>query len=85
LGNAFDSNGLRIYGAVYAVIVICLWVSIATRSLFALKELLDPNIHMYEDAKGDRKTTLLSSHPSAGTSQTEIAIECGGEFPSHFG
>lgn len=83
LGHAFDSKGLRIYGAVYAVIVICLWTSIAARSIFALRELLDPDNHVYEDAKGIRQNTLLTGHPSAGTSRTEIAIECGGVCPGH--
>ncbi|KAF6761300.1 sulphite efflux pump protein [Ephemerocybe angulata] len=67
LGNAFDSRGLRIYGAAYAVVVICVWLSIAIRSILALKDLIDPH----------NQTTMLSEHPSAGTSETEIAIERG--------
>jgi hypothetical protein len=37
LADAFDSGGLRAFGAMYAVIVMCLWTGIALRSLVALK------------------------------------------------
>ncbi|EFI28120.1 sulphite efflux pump protein [Coprinopsis cinerea okayama7 len=39
LSVAFDSTGLRIYGAAYAIVVICVWLSIAVRSLIAFKRL----------------------------------------------
>ncbi|KAF6762972.1 sulphite efflux pump protein [Ephemerocybe angulata] len=38
LGTAFDSNGFRIFGAVYAVIVFLLWICISFRSFFELEQ-----------------------------------------------
>lgn len=40
LGLAFDSNGIKIYGSIYAVAVMILWACIAVRSLLSLKEII---------------------------------------------
>lgn len=40
LGVAFDSNAFKIYGAVYAVWVLLIWMCVSMRSMLALKEIV---------------------------------------------
>ncbi|KAH6913834.1 voltage-dependent anion channel-domain-containing protein [Coprinopsis sp. MPI-PUGE-AT-0042] len=59
LAEAFDSGGLRVYGAMYAVIVICLWTGIALRSIVALKEMCaikpKPNVETKGEEEGEQE------------------------------
>ncbi|TFK20972.1 sulphite efflux pump protein [Coprinopsis marcescibilis] len=65
LGEAFDSTGFKVFGATYAVIVICVWISIATRSLVELKRMSDETYFTSMSEKLHRHHTEHNSSSSA--------------------
>ena len=90
LGNSFDSPALRIYGSIYAVVVVCLWIGIAVRSLFAMNDLLNKHKDLVSDSpmKEDiSETPAISTQmsrfdmalpipPSVGSSITGVDMDC---------
>lgn len=72
LATAFDSKGFRIYGAIYAIVVICVWTAIALRSLVALKQMSESAFTLpvknVEKAADDSATTSCTDSNSDGQS-----------------
>lgn len=56
LAEAFDSVGLRVWGSMYAVIVLCLWTGMALRSLVALKQMSGTKPIPSMESKGEEES-----------------------------
>ncbi|KAF4620543.1 hypothetical protein D9613_000669 [Agrocybe pediades] len=73
ISNAFDSRAFRVWGAIYAVGTLLLWISIFSRSLWELKTFLiirknaDSNLEDKDDVQQE-----IHTHGSTHTSSTEI-------------
>lgn len=74
LGNVFDSRAFRIYGSIYAVGTLILWLSVFFRSIWELKKFV--TLREVSDApipEVDEYQERCFPLPSSGTSMTQVA------------